>query len=145
MFKEQANGQLYFKGKEVTLHPCFPSQDRMSCISILDDDQNEVFFLKSLNELEVEQQEIVVKHLYIEELGHEITKILEIVEEIELRKFLVETRSGIATFYMRSEEWPNKVRDDHFQFLDIHGDIFYIKELLSLDTKSQKRVSPFIN
>lgn len=145
MFMEQANGQLYYQGQEVTLHPCFPSEDKLSCISVLDEEQNEVFFLDTIVDLENEQQEIIVNHLFIEEQGHEIIRVIEVKEEIELRKFVVETKSGSTTFYTRSEDWPRLLRKNHFQFLDIHGDIFYIDELSNLDRKSRKIISPFIS
>jgi hypothetical protein len=145
MFKEQANGQLYYKGQEVTLLPCFPSMDKLSCISVLDEEQNEVFFIDKTVELENDQQEMVMKHLYIEQLGHKITRVLDVREEIELRKYIVETNSGSTIFYTRSEDWPRLVKKNHFQFLDIHGDIFYIDEFSNLDKKSQKIISSFID
>jgi len=145
MFEEQANGQLYYKGQEVTLRPCFPSQDKLSCISVLDEEQNEVFFLDTIVELENEQQGMIISHLFVEERGHEITRVLEVKEEIELRKFVVETKSGSTTFYTRSEDWPRLLKKNHFQFFDIHGDIFFIDEMSKLDKKSQKIISPFIN
>jgi hypothetical protein len=143
------NKQLYFRlsdgeTREVRIIPCFPRSHPSKYLSIRDDKNRELKLIKSLDDLERKQRELVTTILKWNQFSHEISKVYSIEEDFELRVWLVETQSGSRTFQTQLEDWPIVESDGRIFIGDLSGDTYSISNWDKLDAKSKKILNPLI-
>ena len=144
MFELKIGGELYFKYTPVNLSLCFPTEHSEKYISVKNKDGEELNFINSLDDLELDQSELIKMIIKDQRASHNIVKINSIDDEIELRVFNVDTTSGNTLFYTKLEDWPVKKANGAFIVTDINGDE-YVLRLEELDIRSKKKVSPLID
>jgi hypothetical protein len=144
MFELKKGGELYFKDTPVNLSLCFPTEHSGKYISVKNKDGDELNFINSLDDLELDQSELIKMILKDQRVSQNIVKINNINDEIELRVFNVETTSGNTLFYTKLEDWPTKKANGTFIIRDINSDE-YVLDFESLDIRSKKKVSPLID
>ncbi|MBL6990283.1 MAG: DUF1854 domain-containing protein [Bacteriovoracaceae bacterium] len=146
------SGQLLFSDAqskvdsvEVSAKQCFPWSDPDKYISLQNQSGDEVYLIKDMAKMEVATQYTLQKHLKQVQFVMDVNKLVAIEEDIELRKYDVVTKQGPRVFQTLLEDWPKVSHDGQIVLKDIAGDIFVIESVESLDKKSQKLISTYID
>ena len=142
------NGLLYFSkdNKEIQIHvkKCFPWSHPKEFLSLRDNDDNEVFMVERLEDVDAKIQTILHNYMDLVDFILEIIKIHEIKEDIELRQYFVSTKQGRRTFQTKLEDWPEVMEDGSVLIEDLAGDLFKVRSYESLDEKSKKILSTYV-
>lgn len=75
----------------------------------------------------------------------EVTRVLAVKEEIEIRVWRVRTRQGTRAFQTRIDEWPREVPGGGMLIRDVAGDLYHVPEPRALDRASQELLWAFAN
>ena len=71
--------------------------------------------------------------------------MLEIEEDVEIRRWKVRTRQGLRSFHTALDAWPRDAPTGGLLIEDVAGDLFRIPPQEDLDEKSRKRVWAFLD
>lgn len=74
----------------------------------------------------------------------EITRVIHVDEEVELRVWTVDTRQGPRTFQTRRDDWPREVPGGGVLIRDVAGDLYVVSEPEKLDRASQDILWAFV-
>ncbi len=142
------NRQLYFKSgdktTEVKIKQCFPWSEPGNFLSLRDKDENEVFLINSIADLDESSRRTIESYLKVAEFVMEISRFEAIVEDVELRQYIVETNAGRRIFHTKLEDWPEHLPDGSWLIEDLGGDIFKVSDFEMLDANSQKLFSTYV-
>ena len=145
----KANGLLYLinheKEVEVTPKACFPMGSPNEFISLINSEGKEVFLVGGLTECPKNIRDPLLKYLRDRHFNIEITRIIDIKEDYQLRIWEVETKQGKRKFQAALKTWPRKRKNNTYVIEDLSGDIYSIVEKTKLDKKSIKLISPFVD
>jgi hypothetical protein len=145
---KKADGGLYLyrfgTEAEVLIFEAFPWSHPGQFLSLRNREGIELLFIESRNELSVEHRSLIDEALSFKGFVLEIIQIDEIEDEVELRRFQVTTQSGKRVFYTPLESWPEQRGDGSILILDIHGDIYQIKNWRELDRTSRDEISALV-
>lgn len=143
------NNLLYIvsEGKEIELHikQCFPWSNPREFLSLRDCDDNEVCLIEDLNELDSETRGLLEEYLRSMGFVLEVTSVLEIKEDVELRQYKVDTAQGLRIFQTKLEDWPEILNDGSIVIEDLSGDLFRVKSFKELDSKSRQILGTYVS
>ena len=128
----------------VEVRPCFPWSRKNDFFSLRDEKGVELALLSSVEKLPDKMRQIIEEHLIQLGFTLNILKIDKIVEDIELRHYLVHTPSGGRTFQTALDDWPKKMDNGNFLITDLHGDLYQIEDFEGLDKETKKILSPYV-
>lgn len=142
------SGLLYFidefdKKIEVYIKSCFPWSADRNFLSLRDLDDNEICLIEDVNELDNQTRIIIEAYLSQTDFIIEINGIVDISEEIELRKFIVKTKQGERIFYTNLDDWPTRKDNGQFLFKDLSGDIYSLNSIDHLSKNELKMILPY--
>ncbi len=149
--KKQRNGILALRyGEqwvEVFIKECFPWHSPGKYLSLRDKDDNEVCLIEDLSSSSItdEVRNLIQEELDFSQFVLQISSIDKIEEDVELRRFLVQTEQGERVFQTKLETWPELLDSGEVLIEDLAGDLFRIKNVMELDEKSRKELSPYIS
>ena len=92
----------------VRVRPCFPWSDPSRHFSLRDDDDNEVALVANPATLDHASRRALENALAEAGFVFEVTRVLDIDEEIEIRHWRVETRQGSRRFQTHLDDWPRE-------------------------------------
>jgi hypothetical protein len=75
----------------------------------------------------------------------EVTRVLEIEEEVEIRNWRVETRQGERRFQTRLDDWPLELPGGGLLIRDVAGDLYRLADAGSLDRESRALLWAFVD
>ncbi len=75
----------------------------------------------------------------------EVVEVLEIEEDVEIRRWKVRTRQGPRRFQTALDAWPREAPTGGIVVDDVAGDLFRIPPTQELDAKSRKLVWGFMD
>lgn len=146
--ERRTDGQLWASGddwaKPVRVHRCFPWSEPGRFLSLRDDD-GEVALVGGLEELDDPSRRVL--EAAVAEAGFvlEVTRIVDVEEEIEIRTWEVETRQGPRTFQTRLDDWPTTVPGGGIVIRDVAGDLYHVTDPAGMDAKSRKWLWAFVD
>jgi len=147
--RKQTNGILILKygsqWVEVSLKECFPWSKPGGHLSLRDKEDNEVCLIEDLNDLHEEAQALIREELKFSQFVLNISSIEKIEEDVELRRYLVQTQQGRRIFQTKLERWPEVLESGEIIIEDLAGDLFRIENLNLLDELSRKELSPYVS
>lgn len=129
----------------VTVRPCFPWSESRRYISLRDDDHNEVALVKDAATLDPESRAALEQALAEAGFLLEVTEVLRVEEEVEIRHWQVRTRQGERSFQTRLDDWPRSLPDGGFLIRDVAGDLYHIAAPEALDKQSRDLLWAFVN
>ena len=144
LYYRKGNGNDGRKETEIFIKKCFPWSEPNRFLSLRDKDDNEICLIESLEDLDTETRETIKKYLEIVEFVMEITEIRKIEEDLELRRYEVQTVQGARIFQTELESWPEIRVDGSILIQDVGGDLFRIRSVSKLDQKSQKILQTYV-
>ena len=130
---------------EIYLKRCFPWTHPYEFISVRNVDDKEIFFIEDLNELDESDQKLFRDQLKNALFTLDITRINSIDDEVEIRKFDVQTNKGHRVFQTMIDYWPEILSNGEVIINDLSGDLYKIADLRSLDTKSRELIENYLD
>jgi len=129
----------------VTVRPCFPWSEARRYISLRDDDNQEVALVKDPAELDPASRDALEQALAEAGFLLEVSRVLEVEEEVEIRHWRVVTRQGPRTFQTRLDDWPRSLPGGGFLIRDVAGDLYHIAAPEALDKQSRELLWAFVD
>jgi uncharacterized protein DUF1854 len=129
----------------VTVRPCFPWSEARRWVSLRDDEQDEVALVRDPAELDDASRSALERALADAGFLLEITQVLDVEEEVEIRHWRVITRQGPRSFQTRLDDWPRSLPDGGFLIRDVAGDLYHVTQANALDKQSRELLWAFVD
>src|SRR5258706_16123134 len=97
------------EGRAVSVRRCFPWWEPTRHLSLRDSDEEEFALVRDPAELDPRSRAALETALTVAGFVFEVTRVLEIDEEVEIRRWRVETHQGPRTFQTRLDDWPGRI------------------------------------
>lgn len=133
------------KSVSVRLRQCFPWSEPHRHLSLRDDDEREVVFVDDPALLEPESRRALEDALAVAGFVLEVTRVLDIDEEVEIRQWTVETVHGGRSFQTHLDDWPRVLPGGALLIRDVAGDLYRLPEPRELDRKSRELLWAFVD
>jgi len=129
----------------VKLRQCFPWSEPTRHISLRDSDDKEIALVEDPASLDAESRQAF--ELALAEAGFvlEVTRVVEIEEEIEIRQWTVETKQGNRSFQTHLDDWPRALPGGGLLIRDVAGDLYRLGDPARLDKKSRALLWAFVD
>lgn len=129
----------------VKLRQCFPWSEPTRHISLRDNDDKELALVEDPASLDAESRQAL--ELALAEAGFvlDVTRVLAIEEEIEIRQWTVETRQGKRSFQTHLDDWPRLLPSGGLLIRDVAGDLYRLADPKGLDKKSRALLWAFVD
>jgi hypothetical protein len=75
----------------------------------------------------------------------EVTRVVDIDEEIEIRNWLVETRQGSRRFQTHLDDWPRELPGGGMLVRDVAGDLYHLVNPKGMDKGSRELLWAFVD
>ena len=129
----------------VKLRQCFPWSEPTRHLSLRDSDDQEVALVDDPSSLDAESRQALELALADAGFVLEVTRVLQIEEEIEIRQWTVETRQGPRSFQTHLDDWPRVLPPGGLLIRDVGGDLYRLAEPQRLDKKSRALLWAFVD
>lgn len=139
------DAELYTGEKFTMLEPhrLFPISGLMKYISLLDEEGNEVFIIRDIEQLMPESKEVILKCLEERYMIPKITKLIKRTEKFLIWMWTVETDRGEYTFEIINSYQSIKILyDGRILIKDGNDNLYEIPDLYALDSRSIKLILP---
>lgn len=127
----------------VELTRCFPWSAPGKYLSLRDEHGDERAFVSSTEQLDPASRATVEATLARAGFVLDVTRIVSIEEDFELRLWVIETAQGQRRFQTPLDSFPREVEAEALVIEDVFGDLYRIREPRRLDAKSRKLLWAF--
>jgi hypothetical protein len=131
--------------RPVSVHRCFPWSEPTRHLSLRDTDEEEFALVQDPAELDPRSRAALEMALAVAGFVFEVTRVLEIEEEVEIRRWRVETRQGSRTFQTRLDDWPRTLPHGGLLIRDLAGDLYRLGRPEALDRQSRDLLWAFVD
>ena len=129
----------------VRLRQCFPWSEPHRHLSLRDDDDEEVALVEALATLPAESRQALEKALAEAGFVLEVTRVLSIDEEVEIRQWQVETKHGPRSFQTHLDDWPRALPKGGLLIRDVAGDLYLLASPGEMDRRSRELLWAFVD
>jgi hypothetical protein len=129
----------------VRLRQCFPWSEPGLHLSLRDDQDREVVIVDDPAELDAESRNAIEQALAEAGFVLEVTRVLDIDEEVEIRQWTVETRQGPRSFQTHLDDWPRGLPNGGILIRDVAGDLYRLAAPAQMDRKSRELLWAFVD
>ena len=147
--ESRSDGRLWaIRGGEeraVWVRRCFPWSEPGHYLSLRDGDEEEFALVRDPAELDAVSRDALEAALALAGFVFEITRVLEIEEEVEIRRWRVETRQGARAFQTRLDDWPRTLPHGGLLIRDVTGDLYHLGRTAALDRHSRALLWAFVD
>jgi len=147
--EQRADGRLWaVRGDEeraVSVRRCFPWSEPGRYLSLRDGDEEEFALVRDPAELDAVSRAALETALALAGFVFDITRVLEIEEEVEIRRWRVETRQGARVFQTRLDDWPRSLPHGGLLIRDVTGDLYHLGKPAALDRHSRALLWSFVD
>ncbi len=145
----RADGSLWAvrddEERPVSVRRCFPWSEPTRHLSLRDSDEEEFALVRNPAELDPRSRAALETALAVAGFVFEVTRVLEIEEEVEIRRWQVETRQGPRTFQTRLDDWPRTLPHGGLLIRDLAGDLYHLAAPEQLDRQSRELLWAFVD
>jgi Domain of unknown function (DUF1854) len=131
--------------RPVSVRRCFPWSEPTQHLSLRDADEEEFALVRDPAELDPRSRAALERALAVAGFVFEVTRVLEIEEEVEIRRWRVETQQGPRTFQTRLDDWPRTVPHGGLLIRDLAGDLYHLGRPGALDRQSRDLLWAFVD
>ena len=146
--ERRSDGQLWARTGEdvspVRVHRCFPWSEPGRFLSLRDDDHRELALVETMEDLDGASRRVLEGAVAEAGFVLEVTRIVRVEEEVEIRSWEVETRQGRRAFQTRLDDWPVDVPGGGIVIRDVAGDLYHVAEPEALDPESRRWLWAFV-
>jgi hypothetical protein len=129
----------------VQLRQCFPWSEPHRHLSLRDEDDEEVALVEDPAGLEPESRRAIEQALAEAGFVLEVTRVLAIDEEVEIRQWKVETKHGSRFFQTHLDDWPRVLPMGALLIRDVAGDLYLLAAPGELDRRSKELLWAFVD
>lgn len=129
----------------VRLRQCFPWSEPQRHLSLRDDDDEEVALIDDPAALGPESRRALEQALAEAGFVLEVTRVLSIEEEVEIRQWKVETRHGSRSFQTHLDDWPRALPKGGLLVRDVAGDLYLLPAPREMDRRSRDLLWAFVD
>ncbi len=129
----------------VRVRQCFPWSEPQRHLSLRDDDEQEVAFVEDPAALEPESRRALEHALTVAGFVLEVTRVVDIDEEVEIRQWTVDTVHGARSFQTHLDDWPRVLPGGRLLIRDVAGDLYRLPDPHELDRKSRELLWAFVD
>ena len=149
VLRTAADGRLHVQvdGRcvPVRLRQCFPWSEPGLHLSLRDDEDREVAIVDDPDALESESRRALEQALAEAGFVLEVTRVLDIEEEVEIRQWTVETQQGRRSFQTHLDDWPRVLPNGGLLIRDVAGDLYRLASPTGMDKKSRELLWAFVD
>jgi hypothetical protein len=131
--------------RAVWVRRCFPWSQPGRLVSLRDDDEQEFALVDDPARLDPASQQVLEAALATAGFVFEVTRVLAIEEEVEIRHWQVVTRQGARTFQTRLDAWPRALPHGGLLLRDVAGDLYHVAQPSALDKHSRALLWAFVD
>ncbi|MGH7616146.1 MAG: DUF1854 domain-containing protein [Gemmatimonadaceae bacterium] len=110
-----------------------------------DDEEREVAFVEDPELLGEESRRALEHALSVAGFVLDVTRVVEIDEEVEIRQWIVETAQGPRSFQTHLDDWPRALPGGALLIRDVSGDLYRLPEPRALDRASRELLWAFVD
>jgi len=129
----------------VRLRQCFPWSEPGLHLSLRDDEEREIVIVDDPADLDPESRAAIERALAEAGFVLEVTRVLDIDEEVEIRQWTVETRQGQRSFQTHLDDWPRALPNGGILIRDVAGDLYRLIPPAEMDRKSRELLWAFVD
>ena len=129
----------------VRLRQCFPWSQPHRHLSLRDHEDREVGFVEDPDALDEASSAALERALAEAGFVLEVTRVVQIEEEVEIRHWTVETRQGPRTFQTHLDDWPRALPMGGLLMRDVAGDLYRLPTPAELDRRSRELLWAFVD
>lgn len=129
----------------VRLRQCFPWSEPRRHLSLRDDDEREVALVEDPDRLAPESRHALERALVEAAFVLEVTRVLSIEEEVEIRQWTVATEQGPRAFQTHLDEWPRVLPAGGLLIRDVAGDLYRLPAPERMDHRSRELLWAFVD
>ena len=129
----------------VRLRQCFPWSEPNRHLSLRDEDDEEVALVEDPASLAPESRHALEQAVAEAGFVLEVTRVLSIEEEVEIRQWKVETRQGPRSFQTHLDDWPRTLPMGGLLIRDVGGDLYLLAAPGELDRRSKELLWAFVD
>ena len=129
----------------VRLRQCFPWSEPGRHVSLRDDGDDEVALVDDPASLPPESRRALQRALAEAGFVLEVTRVLEIEEEVEIRQWTVETKHGKRSFQTHLDDWPRALPMGGLLIRDVAGDLYRLPSPETMDKRSRELLWAFVD
>jgi hypothetical protein len=129
----------------VRLRQCFPWSEPHRHLSLRDGDDEEIALVDDPAALAAESR--IALERAIAEAGFvlDVTRVLSIEEEVEIRQWVVETAHGKRSFQTHLDDWPRVLPKGGLLIRDVAGDLYRLTAPKQMDRRSRELLWAFVD
>jgi hypothetical protein len=128
----------------VRLRQCFPWSQPTQHLSLRNDDDREVAIVDDPEQLEPESRQALEQALAEAGFVLEVTRVVDIDEEVEIRQWTVETQQGKRLFQTHLDDWPRVLPNGGLLIRDVAGDLYRLLPE-QMDKQSRELLWAFVD
>ena len=129
----------------VRLRQCFPWSEPGLHLSLRNDADREVAIVDDPGTLDEESRQALEQALTAAGFVLEVTRVVDIEEEVEIRQWTVETRQGRRLFQTHLDDWPRILPNGGLLIRDVAGDLYRLASPSTMDAKSRELLWAFVD
>jgi hypothetical protein len=129
----------------VRVRQCFPWSEPHRHLSLRDAEDHEVALVEDPALLEGESRLALERALAEAGFVLEVTRVLSIEEEVEIRHWVVDTKHGRRLFQTHLDDWPRALPMGGLLIRDVAGDLYRLAAPEQLDRRSQELLWAFVD
>jgi hypothetical protein len=120
----------------VWVRQAFPWSEPRQFLSLRDDEEEEFAMVPQLGALDPASRRALERALVVAGFVFDVTRVLSVEEEVEVRHWKVETSQGPRTFQTRLDDWPRMLPPGGLLIRDVAGDLYHLADPDALDRQS---------
>jgi hypothetical protein len=129
----------------VRLRQCFPWSEPHRHLSLRDEDDEEVALVEDPATLAPESRSALEQALAEAGFVLEVTRVIAIDEEVEIRQWKVETKHGPRSFQTHLDDWPRVLPKGGLLIRDVAGDLYFLAAPREMDRRSKELLWAFVD
>jgi len=131
--------------RPVRVRRLFPWTAEARHVSLRDVEDSEFALVGPREPLDAASASVLDEALAAAGFVLEVTAVLGIDEEVEVRAWSVRTRQGARTFQTHLDDWPRETPGEGLLIRDVAGDLYHVPDPAALDAKSRELLWAFVD
>jgi hypothetical protein len=129
----------------IKLRQCFPWSMPHRFMSLRDDADREIALIDDPASLDAESRAALEQAMAVAGFVLDVTRVVSIDEEVEIRQWTVETLQGHRTFQTHLDDWPRPLPGGALLIRDVAGDLYRLANPEGLDRQSRELLWAFVD
>jgi hypothetical protein len=129
----------------VRIRQCFPWSEPGRHVSLRDDGDEEVVLVEDPALLAPESRRALERELAEAGFVLDVTRVVDVEEEVEIRQWTVETKHGRRSFQTHLDDWPRALPKGGLLIRDVAGDLYRLPAPQTLDARSRELLWAFVD